>query len=572
MKASTIFKDFFRKEGSIYLLGLLVLAIIDIGFLFLPELVGNAIDTLQYNKEGLSTYIYYIIALGSLITVLKIISRRTLLGSIRRMEYLFRQRICTQALQIPATYYELHGPGKVMALMTNDVTSLRVALGLGVMIIVDIILYSILGSIILIEKIDFLLASQIMTPIFFILLAIFVLGRILRKKQRQAQNTYSDMTEFGQELFQGMDVIRAFNKERIIGNLFNSINRKNYKHNMEVALYDSLLTPLTMVAPFICVAISIYICGTLAVKGEMSVGEFVTINSFIMIIVGPLIGFGSLVAIMQKGLASLDRIVEFMDLPVEDVSIGENQLPLGPIDIRYLNFTYEGSKSPTLKQVNLTIEPNQFIGIVGKPGSGKTTLFKLLLGLESAPPKSVYINNQDIRTIPLGTLRNSISYVPTQSYLLGTSISDNISFGYENNNHISVQEAAEMATLYRDLGDALDNPLSTLQEEGRDLSGGQKQRINMARGFYKNAPYLILDDCFSALDAITVNTIVKTLQSVQNKTIICSSQRLEVIENADQIIVFDDGMIAEVGTHQKLLQKEGIYYNLYSAQNRRGQR
>ncbi|WP_251422233.1 ABC transporter ATP-binding protein [Veillonella agrestimuris] len=572
MKASTIFKDFFRKEGSIYLLGLLVLAIIDIGFLFLPELVGNAIDTLQYNKEGLSTYIYYIIALGSLITVLKIISRRTLLGSIRRMEYLFRQRICTQALQIPATYYELHGPGKVMALMTNDVTSLRVALGLGVMIIVDIILYSILGSIILIEKIDFLLAAQIMTPIFFILLAIFVLGRILRKKQRQAQNTYSDMTEFGQELFQGMDVIRAFNKERIIGNLFNSINRKNYNHNMEVALYDSLLTPLTMVAPFICVAISIYICGTLAVKGAMSVGEFVTINSFIMLIVGPLIGFGSLVAIMQKGLASLDRIVEFMDIPVEDVSIGENQLPLGPIDIRYLNFTYEGSKSPTLKQVNLTIEPNQFIGIVGKPGSGKTTLFKLLLGLESAPPKSVYINNQDIRNISLGTLRNSISYVPTQSYLLGTSISDNISFGYENSNHISVQEAAEMATLYRDLGDALDNPLSTLQEEGRDLSGGQKQRINMARGFYKNAPYLILDDCFSALDAITVNTIVKTLQSVQNKTIICSSQRLEVIENADQIIVFDDGMIAEVGTHQKLLQKEGIYYNLYSAQNRRGQR
>lgn len=572
MKASTIFKDFFRKEGAIYLLGLLVLAIIDIGFLFLPELVGNAIDTLQYNKEGLSTYIYYIIALGSLITVLKIISRRTLLGSIRRMEYLFRQRICTQALQIPATYYELHGPGKVMALMTNDVTSLRVALGLGVMIIVDIILYSILGSIILIEKIDFLLAAQIMTPIFFILLAIFVLGRILRKKQRQAQNTYSDMTEFGQELFQGMDVIRAFNKERIIGNLFNSINRKNYNHNMEVALYDSLLTPLTMVAPFICVAISIYICGTLAVKGEMSVGEFVTINSFIMLIVGPLIGFGSLVAIMQKGLASLDRIVEFMDLPVEDLSIGESQLPLGPIDIRYLNFTYEGSKSPTLKQVNLTIEPNQFIGIVGKPGSGKTTLFKLLLGLESAPPKSLYINNQDIRTISLGTLRNSISYVPTQSYLLGTSISDNISFGYENSNHISVQEAAEMATLYRDLGDALDNPLSTLQEEGRDLSGGQKQRINMARGFYKNAPYLILDDCFSALDAITVNTIVKTLQSVQNKTIICSSQRLEVIEKADQIIVFDDGMIAEVGTHQKLLQKEGIYYNLYSVQNRRGQR
>lgn len=569
MKVSVIFKDFFRQEGWIYLLGLLVLAIIDISFLFLPELVGNAIDTLQHNKEGLTHYIYYIIALGSIITVLKIISRRTLLGSIRRMEYLFRQRICTQALQIPATYYEQHGPGKVMALMTNDVTSLRVALGLGVMIIVDIILYSILGSIILIEKIDFVLAAQIMTPIFFILMLIFILGRILRIKQRQAQNTYSDMTEFGQELFQGMDVIRAFNKEVVISKLFNTINRKNYNHNMDVALYDSILTPLTMVAPFICVAISIYICGALALQGEMSVGEFVTINSFIMLIVGPLIGFGSLVTIMQKGFASLDRIAEFMDLPVEEVFIDDNQLQLGSIDIRYLTFIYEGSKSPTLRQLNLTIEPNQFIGIVGKPGSGKTTLFKLLLGLETAPSKSIYINNQDITTIPLGILRNSIAYVPTQSYLLGTSISDNISFGYPNKNHISVQEAAQMATLYRDLGDALENPLNTLQEEGRDLSGGQKQRINMARGFYKNAPYLILDDCFSALDAITVNTILETLQSMKEKTIICSSQRLEVIEKADMIIVFDDGMIVEAGTHKELLHNKGLYYNLYSAQNRR---
>ena len=571
MNPYAIFKEFFRREGIYYLIGLTMLIAIDVAFLIVPQLIGSAIDTLSHNKEGLTHYIFYFIGLLIIITVLKVISRRTLLGSIRRMEYLFRQKLCARALEIPTTYYDVNGPGKVMALMTNDVTSLRVALGLGVMIVVDIILYSILGSIILIQKIDFILALKIMTPIIFILGSIFTLGRRLRKKQRQAQTTYSDMTEFGQELFQGMDVIRAFNKESIIGGLFNRINKKNYSDNMSVAILDAILSPLTMIAPFICISISMYICGTLAVEGLMTVGEFVTINAFIMLIIGPLISLGSLVAIVQKGMASLDRIIDFMSLPVECNDTDGKQLGLGDIDIKCLNFTYDESKSPALCQINITFKKGEFVGIVGKPGSGKSTLFKLLLGLQKAPSKTIYINNQDITTLPIGTVRNSISYVPTQSYLLSSTIADNISFGYENKNHTTVAEAAEKAQLYRDLGKDLENPLSVLAEEGRDLSGGQKQRINIARGFYKNAPYLLLDNCFSALDAITVDEILQVLQSTKDKTILCISQRLEVINHADRIIVFDEGRICEEGTHDELMCKNGLYYQMYTAQNKEAQ-
>lgn len=571
MNPYAIFKEFFRREGIYYLIGLTMLIAIDIAFLIVPHLIGSAIDTLSHNKEGLTRYIFYFIGLLIIITVLKVISRRTLLGSIRRMEYLFRQKLCARALEIPTTYYDVNGPGKVMALMTNDVTSLRVALGLGVMIVVDIILYSILGSIILIQKIDFILALKIMTPIIFILGSIFTLGRRLRKKQRQAQTTYSDMTEFGQELFQGMDVIRAFNKESIIGGLFNRINKKNYSDNMSVAILDAILSPLTMIAPFICISISMYICGTLAVEGLMTVGEFVTINAFIMLIIGPLISLGSLVAIVQKGMASLDRIIDFMSLPVECNDTDGKQLGLGDIDIKCLNFTYDESKSPALCQINITFKKGEFVGIVGKPGSGKSTLFKLLLGLQKAPSKTIYINNQDITTLPIGTVRNSISYVPTQSYLLSSTIADNISFGYENKNHTTVAEAAKKAQLYRDLGKDLENPLSVLAEEGRDLSGGQKQRINIARGFYKNAPYLLLDNCFSALDAITVDEILQVLQSTKDKTILCISQRLELINHADRIIVFDEGRICEVGTHDELMCKNGLYYQMYKAQNKEAQ-
>ena len=566
MKKLTIFSQFFKGYGPVYLLGVLILITINILFLYVPRLIGEAINTLYYGKEGLTTYIGYFFMLAIVITVLKFSSRHLLLGSIRRFEFLLRRRLFDHALYIPTAYYEKNGPGKVMALMTNDVTSLRVSLGLGVLILVDAIFFGIFSFFLMAKEISVSLTVLTLLPMPFILTGMLTVSRRMRKRQKEAQNTYSDLTEFAQELFLGMPVIRAFNREMRSLWRFNNINKVNYDKNMRVAFLDSILAPLTFVAPFMCHAIAIFICGRLIIANEITVGDFVAVNGYLSLIIGPIMGIGSLLSVLQKGLASLDRIYDFLMIEEEKPTDEERELPLTTLTVKDLTFTYPETKVPMLHDVNLTIKPGEFIGIVGGPGSGKSTLFKLLLRLHDTPQGSIYVGDEDITSMPLQVLRRSIAYVPPEPYLLGTTIGENIAFGEASDHTLELSQAAERAALTRDLSERLAPAAKRLKEGGTDLSGGQKQRVNIARGLYKNAPYLLLDDSFSALDTISAGTIINTLRQGRNQSLLFISQRLEALREADRIIVFKEGTIVEEGTHEALMAKEGEYYRLYAQQ------
>ena len=566
MKKLTIFSQFFKGYGPVYLLGVLILITINILFLYVPRLIGEAINTLYYGKEGLITYIGYLFMLAIVITVLKFSSRHLLLGSIRRFEFLLRRRLFDHALYIPTAYYEKNGPGKVMALMTNDVTSLRVSLGLGVMILVDAIFFGIFSFFLMAKEISVSLTALTLLPMPFILTGMLTVSRRMRKRQKEAQNTYSDLTEFAQELFLGMPVIRAFNREMRSLWRFNNINKVNYDKNMRVAFLDSILAPLTFVAPFMCHAIAIFICGRLIIANEITVGDFVAVNGYLSLIIGPIMGIGSLLSVLQKGLASLDRIYDFLMIEEEKPTDEERELPLTTLTVKDLTFTYPETKVPMLHDVNLTIKPGEFIGIVGGPGSGKSTLFKLLLRLHDTPQGSIYVGDEDITSMPLQVLRRSIAYVPPEPYLLGTTIGENIAFGEASDHTLELSQAAERAALTRDLSERLAPAAKRLKEGGTNLSGGQKQRVNIARGLYKNAPYLLLDDSFSALDTISAGTIINTLRQGRNQSLLFISQRLEALREADRIIVFKEGTIVEEGTHEALMAKEGEYYRLYAQQ------
>lgn len=566
MKKLRIFSQFFRGYGPVYLLGVLLMIIIDILFLYVPKLTGEAISTLYYGREGLTTYIGYFFVLAIVVTLLKFASRHLLLGSIRRFEFLLRRRLFDHALYINTAYYEKNGPGKVMALMTNDVTSLRVSLGLGVMILVDAIFFGICAFFLVAQSISLSLAAVILSPMPFVLATMLYVSRRMRKKQREAQNTYSDLTEFAQELFLGMPIIRAFNRELRSITRFRAINTEKYEKNMKVVLLDSILAPLTYIAPFLCYAIAIYVCGTLIISNELTVGEFVAINGYLLLIIGPIMGIGSLLAVLQKGLASLDRIYDFLVIEEEVVGDDERELPLSELTIKNLSFTYPETKAPILNDVSLSVKPGEFVGIVGGPGSGKSTLFKLLLRLQAIPEGAMFINGEDIAKLPLEVLRRSIAYVPPESYLLGTTIGENIAFGSASDHTITLEEAAKRAAFNRDLNERLPSAAKRLKEGGTDLSGGQKQRVNIARGLYKNAPYLLLDDSFSALDTVSASTIINTLRSGRPQTLLFISQRLEALRDADRIIVFKEGTIVEEGTHDALIAKRGEYYRLYEKQ------
>lgn len=561
-----IFTQFIKNDSWKYVVGIILLFTINALLLAMPKLIGDSINSIAYRDGQLSRYIMFMLGIVLVIMVLKYFSRHLVLGSIRKLEYYLRKMIFDKALYIKTNYYEKNGPGKVMALMTNDVMSIRLALGLGIMLFVDAIFFGIFSFIIMGQEISYSRTIITLLPMLPIIATTLYFTGKMRKTQREAQTSFSDMTEFVQELFLGMHVIRAFNREFKTLQEFKKINRHNYAKNMKVALLDSVIAPLTYIAPFSCMALNIYFCGKLILAGEISVGEFVAMNGYLMLIIGPLMGLGSLASLTQKGLASVDRISAFMQLPDEIVGEDKKVLPCGDIQFKNLSFRYAETDYDVLSGITCFIPKGAFVGIVGRPGSGKSTIFKLLLGLQEVPNNSIFIDKQDINNIPLEVLRRSIAYVPQVSYIHNTTVQDNISFGEENKHSLELDEAVRRAKINFDLGEKIKGENSKLKEGGKNLSGGQKQRVNLARGFYKNANFLLLDDVFSALDFETASYILNSLKRVEEQTIILASQRLEVLRNADLILVLQDGKLVESGTHEELIAHSGEYFQLYTQQ------
>jgi ATP-binding cassette subfamily B protein len=378
------------------------------------------------------------------------------------------------------------------------------------------------------------------------------------------------MSDIVQENISGIRVIKAFVQESKEIFAFRKINENNYNKNIRVVKLQAIMFPLAMMISGLSIAIVLGYGGYLAIIGRLSLGELVAFIQYLLILVWPMIAFGWCLNIMSQGSASLRRLEELFRIP-PDIFDGEPLKNIeqikGRIVFRNLNFSYPGSEGINLKNISLDINVGETIGVVGRTGSGKTTLVNLLLRLYNPPKGTLFIDDIDILDMPLKVLRGAFGYVPQDNFLFSDTISNNIAFSSEQFSQNEIEAAAYRANIHNDIIDFPEGYKTIVGERGVTLSGGQKQRVSIARALIKKPPVLILDDAVSAVDTHTEDEIMKHLKEERkNQTSIIIAHRISTVQNADQIIVIEDGEIVEKGNHETLLALKGLYYDMAQKQ------
>ena len=562
--------DFLMRHWPLYGLGITLLIITDLLSILIPRTVGRAIDIIGGNGD-VTDSLWLLAAIAAAMAVLRFFYRECIMGTTRRLEYFLRNQIFRHALYLPMSIYDEAGPGKIMALAVNDVTSVRVAVGLGIMLLVDAGIMGAVSFTMMFRSIDPTLTIVSVLPLPLVFIAAAVLGRAVHERFRRVQEKFSALTEFAQELFGGVKVVKAFGVEDILTARFADVNRDNMTANLALAKIQSVYIPITHVAPLACYALALGFGGRLIIENRISVGDLAAFTGYLGLIIWPVMGLGYLINIVQRGKASWVRIRDFLAiLPYEDAQqtseTGSRCDLSGEIELRDLTFQYPSASVPSLQGLNLRIPAGSTIGIVGRTGSGKTTLLRLLLRLYPVPDGKILIGGADVNRLDFVGLRSAIGYVPQDAALFSATIAENISFGqpYERE---EVLEAARLAVVREDIDARAEGFASRLGEKGTRLSGGQRQRVAVARALIRRPDLLLLDDVFSALDYRTQTELVENLREVEaGRTTLIVSQRIAAVKHARFILVMDGGRIAETGTHDELIAAGGLYYRLYEQQ------
>lgn len=567
LKYVSVLIPFFRQCWFVYLLGVSLLIAVDALQLFVPRLIGQIIDSLL-QKQAILQYLVDLLILAFLSAVLRYIYRECIMGSTRRLEYYLRSTIFDHALYISLPFFDKEGPGKIMALTTNDVSAVRYAVGLGVILLVDAVIMGLVSFAVMVKSMNLALAGWAVAPIFPLLTVATIMGRVMHKRYRQVQEKFSELTEFVQEAFSGARVIKGFAAETLWIRRFSAVSKDNVNVNLSMANFQAVYMPITHILPFFSYALVLYFGGVMVVEGKMTIGDLTAFFAYLGLILWPIMGVGYLINTLQRGAASLVRIGQFLETPVyESRETDKTSLALyGNIEICNLTYQYADTGVPAIGNINLKIPQGAKVGIVGRPGSGKSTLLKLLLRLYDPPVGTICIAGREVHEYSFLQLRNNIGYVPQDGILFSRTIGENIAFD-KTYSRDKIVEAANIAAIGEAIDAKPEGYALAVGEQGKRLSGGQQQRVAIARAIIKNPDILLLDDVFSALDYHTQSQVIKNLQAYfAGHTAIIVSQRIAPLKDADFIVVLDQGSIVEQGTHEQLVRNKGLYFKLYEQQ------
>ena len=573
---------YYLKHAPVLLLGILSLLTVDYIQLLIPELyrlVINGVNlgqvvvdgqTMAFTKEVLFQHICLpMIYIVVLMVIGRFLWRVCFFGSAVRVAADLREQMFDHSRQLSQQYYQVNKVGNLMSLYTNDLDTIQECFGDGILMFFDA---SVLGILALVKmwRMDIKLTLLALIPAAVMFAIGTVMSQVMTKRWEERQQAFSNLSDFAQENFSGIAVIKAFVKELKELMAFRKLNKENEEINVTYTKIATLLEVLVtlFVESVICVILGYG--GWLVYRGQFNAGQLVEYIGYFEAIVWPIMAISMLIEKTARGKASLNRITELLDAPIDVADrdgVADLKNPRGGIEFRHLNFRYPDGEYDVLKDISFTIAPGESVGIVGKTGAGKTALVDLLLRTYNVPDGTLFVDGQDVNTVSIHSVRNACAYVPQDNFLFSDTIAHNIGFGVDDASREDIDRAAALADVRDNIVDFKDSYETVLGERGVTVSGGQKQRISIARALLKNAPILTLDDSVSAVDTRTERIILDNLKTSRaGKTTLLIAHRISTVEQLDKIIFIEDGRVEAVGPHDELYRTCDEYRRMVDLQ------
>ena len=577
-----IILTFFRDHKFSYVAGICFMLFSSYIQTLFPKILGNTIDILKtgvFKPWAVFINILYILLIAAGTFIATLVWRNLIIGNARKLECHLREKLFDHFQILSPEFYNRRKTGDLIAYAINDINAVRQTFGPATSMSINGIAVCAISIYSMVNAVSLRLTLISLLPIPVMVYIMFTMGKIVKKRFGRVQETFAAISDRVNENINGIRVIKAYVQENGEVEKFQELNNRMSEANLNMVKASAFLSPLIELCFTVSFVFNLVWGGNMVLDGSISLGDFVAFNGYLAMILAPVLSIGQLINNIQRGLASLGRLNDILgEKPdIEDSgNIGESPIGEFPIEtfpqdasiaIRRLSFTYPGAEKPSLENISLTIPNGRTLGVIGKTGSGKSTLVNLLLKMYRVPDRTIFIGGKDINGFRLAVLRGGFGLVPQDNFLFSASVTDNIRFFKDIYTEEQVEQAARDSCIYQNIADLPDGFETVLGERGVNISGGQKQRISIARALVKDPEILVLDDALSAVDTVTESEILSNLRRLrQRKTTIIIASRISAVMEADEIIVLDGGVIRERGTHEQLIAEGGVYSDICNYQ------